>query len=141
MHTPPSRTHTSSLQSVTFLYREDTCMMRSHTRPWGQCLLCMSRFILEGPGVQFAETREPGRGPAFVSDWPRGGRGVRGRWGRELHCTAEAWTICTVGSQAGVLALNLALLQTSLPWRSAVPTAKTEHGGKKCFEQHTCPHC
>lgn len=21
-------------------------MMRSHTRPWGQCLLCMSRFIL-----------------------------------------------------------------------------------------------
>lgn len=66
-HTPPSPTHTSSLQSVTFLSREDTCMMRSHTRPWGQCLLCMSRFILELPGVQVRETREPGRGPAFVS--------------------------------------------------------------------------
>lgn len=99
-------------------------MMRSHTRPWGQCLLCMRRFILEVPGVQVGETGDPGRGPAFVGGWPRGGRGVRGRWGLELHCAAEAWFMCTVGSQAGVLALNLALLQTSLPWRSAVPTAK-----------------
>lgn len=44
-HMPPSPTHTSS-QSVTFLSTEDTCMMRSHAGPWGQCLLCMSGFIL-----------------------------------------------------------------------------------------------
>lgn len=46
-----------------------------------------------------------------------------GRTG-ELRCAAEAWFRCAVGSQAGVLALSLDLLQTSFPRRSAAPTAK-----------------
>lgn len=36
----------------------------------------------------------------------------------------QAWLMCSVGSQLSVLALSLALLQTSLPPRSAVPSVQ-----------------
>ncbi|CAB1450079.1 unnamed protein product [Pleuronectes platessa] len=43
-------------------------------------------------------------------------------WQRQAGGVAEAWFMRSVGSGAGVPALNLALPQTSLPWRSTVPT-------------------
>lgn len=49
---------------------------------------------------------------------------VRGRRDQERRCSAEAWFMLAVGSQAAVLALSLDLLQTSFPRRSAVLTAK-----------------
>lgn len=120
-HRPPSLPHTSSLQSVTFLSREDTCVMRSHTGPWGQCLLCMS-------GVQVGGTREPGRGPSICQRPTEGQRRFQGRVGPRAplrsRSLVQAWCMCTEGSQAGVPALSLAPLQTRLPWRSAVATAK-----------------
>lgn len=41
----------------------------------------------------------------------------------------QAWFMCSVGSQSDVLYLSLALLQTSLPRRSAVPSAKHSREG------------
>lgn len=62
------------------------------------------------------------RGVAEVSGWVGPGAPQRSRG------LVQAWFMRTVGSRAGGLLLNLALLQTSLPWRSAVPTAK--HSGE-----------
>lgn len=45
--------------------------MRSHTRPWGQCLLCMSVFIPSLSSIHIEKTREPGRGAAIVSGFPK----------------------------------------------------------------------
>ncbi|KAK1903185.1 3'(2')5'-bisphosphate nucleotidase CysQ, partial [Dissostichus eleginoides] len=68
-------------------------------------------------------------------------RGVAGVGGAgKLHSAAEAWFMCSVGSQAGVLALNLALLQTSLLWRSAVPTAKQSREGRNVLNSTPVPN-
>lgn len=45
--------------------------MRSHNRPVGHCLLCMSILFLYLSGNQTEKTREPGRGTAMISGFPR----------------------------------------------------------------------
>ena len=51
-------------------------------------------------------------------------------WRRQAGGVAEAWFMRSVGSRAGVPALNLALPQTSLPWRSTVPTVRRSREGR-----------
>lgn len=79
-------------------------MMRSHTRPWGQCLLCMSAFIPSLSSIQTEKTREPGRGTVMVSGFPKSGVEL------EAPSMVETWFMCLVASQTGVPPLHLALL-------------------------------
>lgn len=109
--------------------------MRSHTWPRGRSLLCMSGFILELPGVRFCQGSGEMRGfyQRLAEVCQRCGAGGTGK----LRCAAEAQFTCAVGSQAGVLALSLDLLQTSFPRRSAAPAAKQNREERNV--QHSTP--
>lgn len=84
-----------------YLARKDTQIMRSHNRPVGHCLLCMS-IILYLSGNQTEKTREPGRGTAMISGFLRKevelGVPLHGRnlvhvffWAPRLVCHLSTW--------------------------------------------------